>query len=49
MVAAKNSRKRRGGVLAGVGDDRRHDDAVAGGDSQGSGRRYGDLLAHDLV
>ena len=29
------------GVVAGVGDDARHHDAVAGGDGQGPGRRYG--------
>ena len=33
-------------LVAGVGDDARHHDAVAGGDGQGPGRRYGDLLAH---
>ncbi len=34
------------GLVAGIGDDARHHDAVAGGDGQGPGRRYGDLLAH---
>ena len=35
------------GLVAGVGDDARHHDAVAGGDGQGPWRRrYGDLLAH---
>ena len=31
------------GLVAGIGDDARHHDAVAGGDGQGPGWRYGDL------
>jgi hypothetical protein len=36
------------GLVAGVSDDARHHDAVAGGDGQGPGRRDGDLLAHGI-
>ena len=32
------------GLVAGVGDHARHHDAVAGGDGQGPGRRYGDVI-----
>ena len=35
-----------GGLVAGGGDNARHQDAVAGRDSQGLGRRNLDLLRH---
>jgi hypothetical protein len=35
-------------LVAGGGDDARHDDVVAGGDGHAPGRRYGDLLAHTV-
>jgi hypothetical protein len=35
-------------LVARVGDDAWHHDAVASGDGQGPGWRYGDLLAHAL-
>ena len=34
------------GLVAGVGDHARHDDAIAGGDDQGPGLDDGDGLAH---